>query len=260
MKYSAAAFPLRHSLILSAAIAACIWGADSARLASAQVTFTGDVNPTPPPGTDWVVGGDLVVGDGAAGTLLIDAGGTVSGTVDAYVGNFDSGTVTVQGADGAGNASTWTIDGETYIGVETGSTGRLDILDGGVVSSEGSVSVGREVGSTGNVTVSGAGSLWDARSAANPSPSFQIGVGGVGTLDINDGGVVRSQQGVIGVMGGSNGRVTVNGLGSSWAPLDNIYVGFEGTGVLQVEDGATVSTEQTGAAERLPLVRQPPAL
>lgn len=193
MKCSAAVFPLRHSLILSAAIAACIWGADSVRMASAQVTFTGDVNPLPPPGSDWVVGGDLIVGDGAAGTLLIDTGGTVSGTVDAYVGNFDSGTVTVQGQDGAGSASTWTIDGETYIGVETGSTGRLDILDGGVVSGEGGVSVGRDVGSIGNVTVSGADSLWDARSAANPSPSFQIGVGGVGTLDINDGGVVRSQ-------------------------------------------------------------------
>ncbi|WP_447595449.1 autotransporter family protein [Aquipseudomonas campi] len=246
MKYSAATFPPRHSLILSAAIAACIWGADSARLASAQVTFTGDVNPTPLPGIDWVVGGDLVVGDGAAGTLLIDAGGTVSGTVDAYVGNFDSGTVTVQGQGGAGNASTWTIDGDTYIGVEMGSTGRLDILDGGVVSGEGSVSIGREVGSTGNVTVSGADSLWDARSAANPSPSFQIGVGGIGTLDINDGGVVRSQQGLIGVIGGGDGRVTVNGLGSSWAPLDNIYVGFEGTGLLQAEDGAAVSTEQAG--------------
>lgn len=95
MKYSAAVFPFRHSLMLSAAIAACIWGADSARMASAQVTFTGDVSPTPPPGNDWVVGGDLVVGDSAAGTLLIDAGGSVSGTADAYVGNFDSGTVTV---------------------------------------------------------------------------------------------------------------------------------------------------------------------
>lgn len=246
MKYSAAVFPLRHSLMLSAAIAACIWGADSARMASAQVTFTGDVSPTPPPGNDWVVGGDLVVGDGAAGTLLIDAGGTVSGTVDAYVGNFDSGTVTVQGAGGAGNASTWTIDGETYIGVETGSTGRLDILDGGVVNSDGGVSIGREDGSTGNVTVSGAGSLWDARSAANPSPSFQVGTRGIGTLDINAGGEVRSQQGLIGVIAGSNGRVTVNGSGSSWVPVDNIYIGFEGTGVLQVEDGAAVSTAQVG--------------
>ena len=45
MKCSAAVFPLRHSLILSAAIVACIWGADSVRMASAQVTFTGDVNP-----------------------------------------------------------------------------------------------------------------------------------------------------------------------------------------------------------------------
>lgn len=246
MKYNDAAFPLRHSLLLSVAIAACIWGVDSARLASAQVTFTGDVNPTPPPGNDWVVGGDLAVGDAATGTLLIDAGGTVSGTADAYVGNFADGTVTVQGTDGAGNASTWTIDGETYIGVETGSTGRLDILDGGVVNSDGGVSIGREDGSTGNVTVSGAGSLWDARSAANPSPSFQIGTRGIGTLDINAGGEVRSQQGLIGVIAGSNGRVTVNGPGSSWVPVDNIYIGFEGTGLLQVEDGAAVSTAQVG--------------
>lgn len=242
MKCPDTTFPLRHRLILSTAIAACLWGADSARLASAQVTFTGEVDPAPPPGNDWVVGGDLVVGDGAAGTLLIDAGATVSGTLDAYVGNFAPGTVTVQGSDGAGGASTWTIDGETYIGVEAGSTGELNILDGGVVNSAGGVRVGREVGSAGNVTVSGAGSLWNARSAGGFG--FQIGAGGVGTLDINDGGVVLSQQGVIGAEG--NGRVTVNGPGSSWAPLDNIYVGFDGTGVLEVEDGATVSTEQTG--------------
>ncbi|EZH80367.1 autotransporter [Ectopseudomonas composti] len=246
MKYNDAAFPLRHSLILSVAIAACIWGSDSARLASAQVTFTGNVNPTPPPGNDWVVGGDLAVGDAATGTLLIDAGGSVSGTADAYVGNLADGTVTVQGTDGSGAASSWTISGETNIGVETGSTGRLDILDGGVVSSDGGVSIGREDGSTGNVTVSGAGSLWDARSAANPSPSFQIGTRGIGTLDINAGGEVRSQQGLIGVIAGSNGRVTVNGPGSSWVPVDNIYIGFEGTGLLQVEDGAAVSTAQVG--------------
>src|SRR5690606_33901338 len=114
--------------------------------------------------------------------------------------------------------------------------------DGGRVTNTTDVSIGRDNGSTGNVTVSGAGSTWESPSGFG----FRIGDGGTGTLNINDGGVVRSGQGLIGVSSGSDGHVTVSGPGSAWVPVDNIYVGFEGTGNLEVLNGAAVSTEQNG--------------
>lgn len=235
----------RRSLLLSTAVAALICAADGMQLAGAQsVTATGDLNHSPPGGTqNWPVGDDLVVGDAGPGTLLIDAGGTVNNN-SGYVGYQAGGvgTVTVQGSDGSGNASTWTNNGQLVIGVEPGSNGTLNILDGGRVTNTTDVSIAWYNGSTGNVTVSGTGSTWESPSGFG----FRIGDGGTGTLDINDGGVVRSGQGLIGVQSGSDGRVTVSGPGSAWIPVDNIYVGFEGTGNLEVLNGAAVSTEQNG--------------
>ncbi len=245
VKRKGACFRHGHSLLLSTAIATLLCAADGMQLVHAQsVTSTGNLNHVPPGGTqDWAVGDDLVVGDSAPGTLLIDAGGTVNNN-GGYIGNQSGavGTVTVQGSDGSGNASTWTNTDQLAIGVESGSTGTLNILNGGLVTNAADVSIGRDNGSIGNVTVSGAGSTWHS----SETFGFRIGDGGTGTLDINNGGAVHSGQGLIGVVSGSDGHVTVSGAGSIWDPFDNIYVGFEGTGELDVLDGATVSTEQTG--------------
>ena len=243
--YLSIAVPSSRPLLLCAAFAVFTYASDGMQLAQAQsVTYTGDLNPLPPGGVQhWTVGGDLAVGDTATGTLLIDAGGTVNNDW-AYVGATATGvgTVTVQGKDGSGNASTWTNAGQFYVGVDAGSNGTLNILNGGVVTNGMGVLIANDNGSTGTVTVSGAGSTWDS----NRIFSFQVGSGGTGTLQINNGGVVRSGQGIIGREAGSDGHVTVTGPGSTWAPDNNIYVGFEGTGTLDVLDGAAVSTEQTG--------------
>ncbi|MBX9800380.1 MAG: autotransporter outer membrane beta-barrel domain-containing protein [Burkholderiaceae bacterium] len=209
-----------------------------------SVSSTGDLSSLPPGGAqNWDVGGDLAVGDTGIGTLLIDAGGTVTNDW-AYIGNTGTGngTITVQGTDGMGNASTWTSSGRVLVGVSASSIGALNILNGGVVRNSGSAVIGYDGGSTGTVLVSGAGSTWE-----NPlTQSFQIGTSGNGTLLINNGGTVHSGQAIIGFGGGSNGHVTVTGLGSLWDPVDNIYVGFVGTGELNVLEGATVSTMQNG--------------
>lgn len=240
-----ALFPYRRPLFLCAAFAALIYASDGMQPAQAQsVTSTGDLNPLPPGGVqNWTVGGDLVVGDTATGTLLIDAGGTVNNDW-AYVGATATGvgTITVQGKDGSGNASTWTSSGQLYIGADAGSNGTLNILNGGVVKTDASVIIANDNGSTGTATVSGVGSTWESK----PGFSFQIGAGGSGTLQINNGGAVHSGQGIVGFSAGGDGRVTVSDLGSVWDPVDNIYVGFGGTGVLEVLDGATVSTMQNG--------------
>ncbi|WP_230089571.1 autotransporter family protein [Herminiimonas contaminans] len=237
--------PYRHAFILSTPLAALLYAGVGMQQARAQsVSSTGDLSSLPPGGAqNWDVGGDLAVGDTGIGTLLIDAGGTVTNDW-AYIGNTGTGngTITVQGTDGMGNASTWTSSGRVLVGVSASSIGALNILNGGVVRNSGSAVIGYDGGSTGTVLVSGAGSTWE-----NPlTQSFQIGTSGNGTLLINNGGTVHSGQAIIGFGGGSNGHVTVTGLGSLWDPVDNIYVGFVGTGELNVLEGATVSTMQNG--------------
>lgn len=224
-------------------IAVFIWAADGAEPAHAQsVTSTGELNYVPSGGTQhWTIGDDLVVGDTNPGTLLIDAGGTVNNNWG-YVGNQASGTVTVQGSDGSGNASTWTNNGLLIIGADVGGNGRLNITNGGAVVNTEAAIVGDQAGSTGYVFVSGAGSIW----TSTPGFSLQIGSGGNGTLEIVNRGVVRSGQALIGYDSTGTGLVTVSGNESTWIARDNIYVGFAGIGELNVLNGATVQTYGPG--------------
>ncbi|MGY6268175.1 autotransporter family protein [Achromobacter denitrificans] len=222
----------------STTIFALLCAFDGMRPAVAQsVTATGDVSPGSPQ-TPWVIGDYLVVGDTAVGTLDIDAGGMVSNT-DAYIGNQNdgAGTITVSGNGAGGEASTWSSSGQAIIGVESGASGTLNILNGGAAYSN-AVTIGQDSGSTGAVSVLGPGSTWTISKA----PAFEIGRGGSATLLIGNGGAVHSGQAVIGGASGSDGHVTVSGPATLWDPQGNIYVGFEGSGELNVREGAAVST------------------
>jgi T5SS/PEP-CTERM-associated repeat protein len=234
-----------RSLLISSAISALFCTTSGIQIASAaSVTFTGDLNYVPIQGTpQWTVGDDLVVGDTNPGTLLIDAGGTVNNDA-AYVGNYAGGPgiVTVQGDDGLGNFSTWTNSGQFHIGVEVNSNGELNILNGGIVTNTMTAVIARDFNSTGNVVVSGAGSTW----LSSSDFAFIVGNDGNATLNINNGGLVQSGQGIIAFNAGSSGQVTVTGPGSTWDPMNNIYVGFDGIGQLDVLDGGTVNTMATG--------------
>ena len=203
-----------------------------------SVIGTGDVVPGAVQTPDWAVGADLSVGDSLAGDLTIRDGGTVQNNA-AFVGNFNGGvgTVTVTGSNGSGIASAWTSLGDVYIGTRTGSTGTLNILNGGTAQGAAGT-IGWESGSIGTVLVSGRDSTWNL-SATRP---FVIGEGGKGTLRIDDGGTVHSGQGTIGWNAGSEGSVTVSGKGSLWDPVNNIYVGLDGVGELNVLEGAAVRT------------------
>ena len=69
--------------------------------------------------------------------------------------------------------------------------------------------------------------------------------GGVGTLDIEDGGHVTARRVVIGAGAGSQGTVTVTGAGSTLTTTgtnNSIVVGDEGMGTLEVLDGGLVET------------------
>ncbi|WP_088159684.1 autotransporter family protein [Achromobacter xylosoxidans] len=215
-----------------------LYAANFAIPANAQsVSGSGQVLPGPVQTPNWTVGGDLTVGDSLPGTLVINAGGSVINDW-AYIGsgNGSVGALTVSGRDASGTASSWTSLGPVLIGADSGSSGTLSILDAGVAHSD-SARIGVDNGSVGNVLVSGAGSTWNL----NTIGAFEIGTGGKGTLQI-DNGVVHSGQAIIGWDVGGEGDVTVSGPQAVWDPLNNIYVGFEGTGDLRVLDGASVST------------------
>jgi len=146
----------------------------------------------------------LKVGYRGDGTLDIADGGAVS-SAGGIIGNWSgcTGAVTV-----SGDGSTWTNSGELYVGDE--GNGTLDITDGGDVSNRYYCYIGYRSGFTGAVTVSDAGSTWTIRS------SLYVGCfGGDGTLDITNGGDVRSAGCTIGDFSGSTGAVTVSGAGST---------------------------------------------
>lgn len=208
-----------------------------------SVSGTGDIAPSPVQSPIWLVGGDMVVGDSSVGVLNIDNGGRVVNDW-AYIGNASggSGTISVAGKDGAGNASTWITAGGTNIGTELGSTGIMTVVNGGVASGDWAV-IGSDAGSLGSVTVSDVGSSW---TLATPN-AFRVGSAGRGTLIVRDGAAVHSGQALIGQSSGGDGSVLVTGRDSVWDPFNNIYVGFDGTGELIVSDGASVSTEGSSA-------------
>jgi T5SS/PEP-CTERM-associated repeat protein len=124
-------------------------------------------------GSDWQITGSLLVGDAAAGSLAITAGGTVAA---------DSGDIGVQtGASGnisvIGTGSALTYGGQLSIG--DNASAELSILSGGTVNAN-NADIGLNANGTGNVDIEGAGSRLDIANNLN------IGDGGVGVLTLGN--------------------------------------------------------------------------
>jgi T5SS/PEP-CTERM-associated repeat protein len=176
----------------------------------------------------------LVVGDSGTGTLNITAGGrqligstAVVGT--AFVGNSSTGVgqVTVNGA------------GSTFIAglidVANAGNGTIDVTGGGELRSTSAIIGSSPVG-RGNVAIDGSGSKW------TNSATFIVGTSGQGTVRVTAGGQLDTGDGggFIGFHGGSEGAVTVDGMGSTWITTRSVHVGFNGAGSLTVTNGGTV--------------------
>jgi fibronectin-binding autotransporter adhesin len=155
----------------------------------------------------WTLTGDLLVGDGGAGSLTVENGGSVSGRL-ATVGRLVNGhgTAVVTGA-----GSTWTSD-NLAVGYLSG-TGSLSVQNGGRVTSQNG-SVGNS-SATGTATISGPGSAWDIPGA------FSIGFDGTGTLLLDQGGRMSTGFLFLGYGVGSNAAATITGASSRWD------IGFE---------------------------------
>jgi T5SS/PEP-CTERM-associated repeat protein len=177
--------------------------------------------------------GAMNVGENGTGTLSITKGGTVSDSaavVGAGPGAKDSVLV-----DGPG--STWSHDGGITLGVNAKGYGTLTISNGGTVISGGTGAgsvIGHNPASLGGVVVTGAGSMWTNKA------SLSIGdAGGVGELDIRDGGAVSNGNSIPG-----NGEVIVDGMGSTWTISGDLSVGdvFGGNAAVTITQGGQVSS------------------
>ncbi|MHC4994479.1 MAG: hypothetical protein ACYTGQ_05435 [Planctomycetota bacterium] len=181
---------------------------------------------------------DLGVGYSSSGSMTIADGVTI-GAKNGYLGysSGSSGNAVVMGA-----GSTWEITGSLFVGHF--GQGTLNIQDGGKVSNvAGYIGKNLNTGfnpSTSTTTVLGDGSEWIV--------TDQLTVGGVGQgeLNVHDGGLVSSFNGVVGDFGSfsysSLGVVNIMGENSQWQLADKLTVGQEGQGELNIEEGGRVSS------------------
>lgn len=189
------------------------------------------------------VGGQpgITVGDRGLGTMTIADGGRVEsfgGILGFYRGS--AGAVTVTGPGSRWEASSLIVGGYD------GGQGQLAISDGGVVATSGQSHVGlhggpgRQDGAHGTVLVTGAGSRWEGGGNLHVGAGSPQG-GATGAMTVEDGGVVTSNRGMIGVgHADARGTVAVSGAGSRWQAGDMVVVG---TGSLIVSGGGAVALD-----------------
>lgn len=190
--------------------------------------------------------GSLTVRDGA--TLGNGYSSTSGGDIDGvpyaegkgYLGfnSASSGIATV-----TGEGSLWdNSGGDLYVGYQ--GQGTLAVENGGSVSSNGGF-IGTHSGASGSVTVTGEESRWDNVNLY--IGGTDSGVGGQGSLTINEGGVVSvfdnttiwSTGGLSGNNGILDGDVSNYGLISPGNSIDPIGV-LTITGDLMLEDSSTL--------------------
>lgn len=182
------------------------------------------------PGSALANAGFLLVGNEGNGTLAITGGGSVVTQDSAFIGGgpTGSGSATI---DGTG--SSWSVG--SFFDVGSSGVGVLAIGNGGRLDTAGTAAIGFQEGSSGAVSVSGAGSIWDAS-------LLSVGFHGIGGLSILEGGVVNNDSfGSLGDQAGSLGTATIDGSGSAWNNLQDLRVGNFGSGHLVVRNGGAVS-------------------
>ncbi len=198
----------------------------------------------------WIVT-EAIVGDERRGSgVLTVAGGGLAITGAATVAEEpgSTGDVIVDGTGPAG-PSRWISGNARRLSVGAGGTGSLTIAAGGVAAHPG-MSLGELQGSSGTVLVVG------QDESGSPSTlsvtGLEIGRQGTGAVTIAEGGaLVTDGEAIqatifIGEQIGSDGTLTVDGVGSSWTSSIPAYVGGTesqagGNGSLQVTDGASVN-------------------
>ncbi len=192
-------------------------------------------------GSHWTIDAQLLLGLRGRGTVEVLDGGLGRGN-ETLVGGFASG-------DGAlivsGNGSHWDERAGLQIGVD--GNGRLDVSSKGTVSSRFGT-VASATGSRGLAVIRGRGAAWTIAEGA-----LTIGRLGHGTMEVSDGGTVRSPLGFIG-FGDANaageGSVIVKGSRSAWRMENALVIGGGGTGRLEVLSGGTLTSRSAWLGTR----------
>src|SRR6185437_6066435 len=170
----------------------------AADIAAASGTDGSSVTVTGPAST-WNIGGSLIVGDAASGSLGISAGGSVSAT-DLIIGNQSTAT----GNMSVGAGSTVTLTGTLTAG--GAGTGDLDINAGGVVQAADAV-VGA-AGGSGVIDLEG--TLSKLQVATNMTITSGVVVVGAGSTLNVAGTLATSAFGRLQLLGGLVDPTVIN--------------------------------------------------
>jgi T5SS/PEP-CTERM-associated repeat protein len=213
--------------------------------------------------------GSLLFADGQSNNQGIFVGRDGTGTLNVTGGGFAQVNPAINNSIGipdielglnAGGTGTLNVDGsgsvvraeDHFVGFA--GTGFLNITNGGLLNADIGTSadgfVAFDVGSSGTAVVDGAGSQWRLR-------RLDVGRGGVGTLDITDGGLVRTVNSgsngdlVVGTAATGDGIITVSGgIGGATSTLDvddNMIIGDFGQAVVRVGQDASGNTVGSGS-------------
>ncbi|MBJ9863682.1 MULTISPECIES: autotransporter outer membrane beta-barrel domain-containing protein [Citrobacter] len=186
------------------------------------------------------------IGMNGVGTLNILAGGVVAGS-DVYkliIGDNTqaNGTVNVDGSGSSLRSGAMTI-------AEYG-VGTMTISNAAVVNTSGLGVLGGSNGSHGSVTIR-SGGLWNL---VNPSGALQdlnIGYGGTGVINIEEGGALNAGMTTIGSFEAGVGTVSVSGQNSTMS-TGALRVGDYGSGTLNISDSAIVRSSADSMLGRSP--------
>jgi fibronectin-binding autotransporter adhesin len=201
-------------------------------------------------GSELTVDTYAIIGSSGNGTLDVKAGGYAS--IAALLNLNDYAGLLIgdgQGSSGTVDADDATLDVRGQVDVGVYGAGALNVTDGGSITTGDSsnetpsgFAVGDFSGSKGSALVTGADSQ-----LVNEG-TFVVGSEGNGTLDISEGGTVKTNLASsytydgadIGLSSGSKGTVTVQSTGSLFSVGTNLVVGQAGIGKLVDTDSATV--------------------
>ena len=166
-------------------------------------------------GGQWLVSGELDVGDSGAGTLSIAGKGTlVTAGGDMTIGGAAGGTVTLGSTTAASSAQ---LKWENLLTVGEGAQGTLTINAGDKVSAlaggAGQVAIGADAGSSGAVSLAGAGASLSGKSLFVGGTSSKAG--GTGSLSISAGATTTFANATI----WATGKATDAGVLSISGPL-----------------------------------------
>ncbi len=198
------------------------------------------------PAASWTTTQELIVGQSAAGFLLVDAGADVfsnGGGVGPTF--FGSGRAVVSDAGsrwintGAFQVGSYDISGKAEFAVVKGGTFQTDQF---VVANRGSVSI-TGTASTGVTTLDSraTGSVAEAEVGARGFWNTTSLTLGAAKLDLDGGATLFSTSATLGADGDSEVNVFRN---SVWTNLGELQVGQEGEGLLTIRRGGRVSTNR----------------